>query len=679
MEDTSLRSRAALELLGRGGQQLSQALGAGDFDKFLAFVDEFGAKASPKAAKSAATFQDSISLLNVSVGGLKQSFVESLGLIDMFSRAMNVAMAVAAGVKAVLEEFQSDIVSGGDRLGDLGLKVLRFFTVALAGSSDASAGIKGLVNNILIASQALIHKILTPMIKIIDVMISMINLQDQAIQKSGSIAKSIVKTVNPGSKALQITQRNESMIFKPVADRGLQEELKEFRDILGDLQKFTDINTVEGFEVIQTAMSGAESALEAFNDLMSQNRKNVKGFGDDLKDGSKDVEKLADSIDLVAERMRIFDRVFATIGIPEFFRPQKIREIIKEVDLLGQSFLHMLSSDQQKSTDQFFSHLHGGVVDLARFFHTKITKTGLAFNVLITDLISKLGKEGQSFLESTPLQQMLTQFAVTFNNGVNKLLEINKKITFGFTKGLAKTKEGSKEFAANVGSSLIAKAGKIGVGIGAALGVLQLAASLGQRGSTKGEIIRSVEDEARARAKAIQLGLQVLPDILYKTLPRILAIFADALIFGIAKAFAERINQILTFFKSIFTREGRQERRSDRQDRRTSGLDEFLRRLGVVGDIAFEGMRSGGRIPSARSGMFTGSNAGLHLLHKNEFVVPESGRRPQSVDRVMSGSSAVNIVINAQVVERNAVDELVRQIERRFQTFGQSTSPLFGN
>ena len=158
-----------------------------------------------------------------------------------------------------------------------------------------------------------------------------------------------------------------------------------------------------------------------------------------------------------------------------------------------------------------------------------------------------------------------------------------------------------------------------------------------------------------------------------------MAIFADALIFGIAKAFAERINQILTFFKSIFTREGRQERRSDRQDRRTSGLDEFLRRLGVVGDIAFEGMRSGGRIPSARSGMFTGSNAGLHLLHKNEFVVPESGRRPQSVDRVMSGSSAVNIVINAQVVERNAVDELVRQIERRFQTFGQSTSPLFGN
>ena len=103
--------------------------------------------------------------------------------------------------------------------------------------------------------------------------------------------------------------------------------------------------------------------------------------------------------------------------------------------------------------------------------------------------------------------------------------------------------------------------------------------------------------------------------------------------------------------------------------------------MGVLGDIAFEGMRAGGRIPSARSGLnFTGENAGLALLHKNEFVVPESGQAPQSVKRAMGGmGGSVNLVINAQVVEQNAVDELVRQIERRFRTFGQSTSPLFGS
>ena len=70
---------------------------------------------------------------------------------------------------------------------------------------------------------------------------------------------------------------------------------------------------------------------------------------------------------------------------------------------------------------------------------------------------------------------------------------------------------------------------------------------------------------------------------------------------------------------------------------------------------------------------------GLAMLHRGEFVVPETGQMPQAVQRTMGmGQSGINITINAAVVESNAVDELVRQIERRFQTFGSSTSPLFG-
>jgi hypothetical protein len=42
------------------------------------------------------------------------------------------------------------------------------------------------------------------------------------------------------------------------------------------------------------------------------------------------------------------------------------------------------------------------------------------------------------------------------------------------------------------------------------------------------------------------------------------------------------------------------------------------------------------------------------------------------------GSGNITININASVIERNAIDDLVRKIERRFQTFGQGTSPLFG-
>ena len=97
--------------------------------------------------------------------------------------------------------------------------------------------------------------------------------------------------------------------------------------------------------------------------------------------------------------------------------------------------------------------------------------------------------------------------------------------------------------------------------------------------------------------------------------------------------------------------------------------------------ISIAGFRSGGRyIPSARGGIkFTGSDEGLAMLHRGEFVVPETGQMPQAVQRTMGmGQGGMTININAAVVESNAVDELVRQIERRFQTFGSSTSPLFG-
>ena len=87
-------------------------------------------------------------------------------------------------------------------------------------------------------------------------------------------------------------------------------------------------------------------------------------------------------------------------------------------------------------------------------------------------------------------------------------------------------------------------------------------------------------------------------------------------------------------------------------------------------------------MPRAQGGIrFTGSQDGLAMLHRGEFVVPQSGQRPQQVERQMqqSMSGGVAININAAVVERNAVDALVRQIENRFNTrFGVSSSNLFG-
>jgi hypothetical protein len=96
---------------------------------------------------------------------------------------------------------------------------------------------------------------------------------------------------------------------------------------------------------------------------------------------------------------------------------------------------------------------------------------------------------------------------------------------------------------------------------------------------------------------------------------------------------------------------------------------------GIAEFFGLDSKRSGGR----SSTTFTGSRDGLTQLHRNEFVVPESGARPQAVNRIMNQQSGQGITINvsADIVERDAIEELVRRIERRFQNFGTMQSSLF--
>ena len=85
---------------------------------------------------------------------------------------------------------------------------------------------------------------------------------------------------------------------------------------------------------------------------------------------------------------------------------------------------------------------------------------------------------------------------------------------------------------------------------------------------------------------------------------------------------------------------------------------------------------------SAASGArFTGGSRGLAMLHEGETVLPASGRAGQQEQRMLSqsgGGGGINIVINSAVVEHRAIDELVRQLESRFGTFGVGKTPLFG-
>ena len=277
--------------------------------------------------------------------------------------------------------------------------------------------------------------------------------------------------------------------------------------------------------------------------------------------------------------------------------------------------------------------------------------------------------DGQAFGEITIEATKFTRFQEFLNKmklGVAEIFSIA-------IKGLGRS---ATKIAGALSKGLSAGAA---VAVTAVLAVFKIASQLGQRGSTVAEIEKSVEEDIRARAKAIELGLQALPRILFNVLPPLFVEFADRVVFGFFKSIAEFVGILKDFFRSIFTREGRQERKQARDRRQEARGEEFRRRLEQLVNIA--GFRSGGRfLPTAKGGIkFTGSDQGLAMLHRGEFVVPETGQMPQAVQRTMGmGQGGMTININAAVVESNAIDELVRQIERRFQTFGSSTSPLFG-
>ena len=280
--------------------------------------------------------------------------------------------------------------------------------------------------------------------------------------------------------------------------------------------------------------------------------------------------------------------------------------------------------------------------------------------------------DGQSFGEITIEATKFTRFEEFIN-----------KMKLGVTEIFSIAVKGLGQSVSRLSGALSkGLAGGAALAVTGVLAVLKIAEGLGQRGSTVAEIEKSVEEDIRARAKAIELGLRALPRILFQVLPPLFVEFADRVVFGLFKGLAEFVKQIIDGIKSIFTREGRQNIGKNIKEGLKEGFEEFFRRVNVVGGILSGGSKRGGGpfIPSARGGIkFTGADEGLAMLHRGEFVVPETGQMPQAVQRTMGmGQGGMTININAAVVESNAVDELVRQIERRFQTFGSSTSPLFG-
>jgi hypothetical protein len=398
---------------------------------------------------------------------------------------------------------------------------------------------------------------------------------------------------------------------------------------MSSLANFT-IETVDPTNRLSNAIDKAKGDLKEYNEAMEGININLDGFGKGTAEASSEIDNLGKSTEETTEKIRTLN------------------------DILRDAFgIRFDGSNLLQDFQIVLSSLKDGFITFTKAADNAFVDLG--------DMLIRSAEKGASGFFNV-MNSVLIQLQSLFDG-------ISIKIFEGFSKA-----EGSK--VVNALSNFITSNPAF-TGI---LGALKIAEGLGQRGSTVAEIEKSVEEDIRARAKAIELGLRALPRILFNVLPPLFVEFADRVVFGLFKGLAEFVRQIIDGIKSIFTREGRQERREGRRERRDARGEEFRRRLEQLVGIA--GFRSGGRyLPSARGGIkFTGmQDQGLAMLHRGEFVVPETGQMPQAVQRTMGmGQGGMTININAAVVESNAVDELVRQIERRFQTFGSSTSPLFG-
>ncbi len=184
-----------------------------------------------------------------------------------------------------------------------------------------------------------------------------------------------------------------------------------------------------------------------------------------------------------------------------------------------------------------------------------------------------------------------------------------------------------------------------------------------------------IREEALAQAEAIKNGISVLPELILSIVPHLAIAITEAIIDGFLMIFVNFKNVIEDIFS--FRDRSPDDNDESRRRRRRQAFRDFIN---PMESASFMG---GGRfVPSAQGGIrFTGMQDGLAMLHRGEFVVPQSGQRPQQVDRQLNNTtgSGMTININSAVVDRNAVDALVREIEIRFNNqFGTSSSSLFG-
>jgi len=456
---------------------------------------------------------------------------------------------------------------------------------------------------------------------------------------------------------------------------------RDFKIIMDILGVFVDLisETVDALTPMGGAFEKAFADAEEFRAGMEEFKKTLVTVNSASGDTEKAIENIGVAANKSTEELRTLSNVFEDILGKFGIKLIDFDSILKDAGLVAQGISRLFKFNIGPTINDIYVGTLQKALDLTFKIESSFANLFSIVDVGANKIVGKFA-EGIDQANSKLLNKFIQASEDLINIVAIKLDSLLSKDFGGLANkiGNAFGKIGSK-LSGGVSSALQSGAGAV-MGAVAGVGVvLQIAKKLGERGDSVKEIQTSIEQDVQAQAKAIALGLEALPSILLRTLPKVLVVFVDQIIFGLFKGLAQLAKLFIDGFKLLFN--PKLLFKSIKEGFRAS-FEEFFRRVNVVsGILSGDSKRGGGRyFPSARGGIkFTGADEGLAMLHRGEFVVPETGQMPQAVQRTMGmGQGNITININASVVERNAIDDLVRKIERRFQTFGQSTSPLFG-
>ena len=645
MEDPGKRANAVYEILGRSAGSFLQAFGAtAEFEKFLAFSDEFGVKTGPKASKEAGTFQEALSAIGIQSKGLMQQLVTTGGGMSAFNKSMIQVIKTMGFLKGFIEESKETF----QVLGSIIVRLAKFaFETVLTGAiNTATHGV---------------FRFSQQFDLLADKLLGVRPLEDIANQAKHA--------------ALEIFGFNDALA---VGAREADAAEKAFLDIIG------------GIEKDQEAIDAMNEKLKKLFDTLGQTGDEAEELG----------EKTMSMADMIKEANGIINDANADLVTEQEAIENSYQMLIKKIDEYEDAGLKASKAAQARAAAERralrdLAVLHAEQAEARQKEADKIdaaidkinAKLQKQFEMKITVAVESFETAAQRFVDvitgnSAAIGQMIgEQVGVFLGNALaqrqERQIEKAAQPTFRDFEAEMRGETPTPKVGLDIDPAATAAMGE-GIGAAVASALLSVGGFLAQIGrKTEAEL----REEAESTARAIAMGLRVLPALLFDILPDAIRLGVSEIILAlrelpvrIALLIAQRIGEFVADPFGGIKGAGAEI---------VADMGAAMRQVGEGFRDAFRigGKMNGGPfIPSAANGIrFTGSQRGLAMLHEGETVIPRSGRQSQATARNMAGlqGGGITVNINAAVVDGNAVDHLVREMENRFRTFGQGTSPLF--